>query len=243
MQTDTIIGELPSGEDPETIALHPNGTTIYTANEDDALLTVIDIPSAQVITQIDVGVEPEGLAVSPDGSKMVVTSETTNMVHWIDTQTNKNYANSLVGARPRSAMFTKDSSQLWVTSEIGGQLTVFNVADQSVKHELTFAIKGIHRDRIQPVGILLMQSKPLAFVALGPSNHVAVINTQTMEIVKYLLVGRRVWQLALNQDESLLLTTNGISGDISIIDTNQLSTIKSIKVGRYPWGIAVKNDS
>ena len=64
-----------------------------------------------------------------------------------------------------------------------------------------------------------------------------------MEIVKYLLVGRRVWQLALNQDESLLLTTNGISGDISIIDTNQLSTIKSIKVGRYPWGIAVKNDS
>ncbi|HAQ49747.1 MAG TPA: hypothetical protein DCR37_11945, partial [Glaciecola sp.] len=75
------------------------------------------------------------------------------------------------------------------------------------------------------------------------SNHVAVINTQTMEIVKYLLVGRRVWQLAFNQDESLLLTTNGISGDISIIDTDQLSTIKSIKVGRYPWGIAVKNDS
>jgi YVTN family beta-propeller protein len=62
-----------------------------------------------------------------------------------------------------------------------------------------------------------------------------------MEIVKYLLVGRRVWQLALNQDESLLLTTNGISGDISIIDTEKLSTIKSIKVGRYPWGIAVKH--
>lgn len=240
MTSDQIIGELPSGEDPETIALHPNGTTIYTANEDDALLTVIDIPSQQVITQIDVGVEPEGLAVSPDGTKMIVTSETTNMVHWIDTKTNQNYANSLVGARPRAAMFTRDNKELWVTSEIGGQLTVFNVEDQSVKHEITFKIRGIHSDRVQPVGIVLMKSKPLAFIALGPSNHVAVVNTDTMEIEKYLLVGRRVWQLAFNEDESMLLTTNGISGDISVIDTNQLKTIKSVKVGRYPWGIAVK---
>lgn len=112
--------------------------------------------------------------------------------------------------------------------------------DQSVKHEITFKIRGIHSDRVQPVGIVLMKSKPLAFIALGPSNHVAVVNTDTMEIEKYLLVGRRVWQLAFNEDESMLLTTNGISGDISVIDTNQLKTIKSVKVGRYPWGIAVK---
>lgn len=98
----------------------------------------------------------------------------------------------------------------------------------------------MHDDRVQPVGIVLMKSKPLAFVALGPSNHVAVINTQTMEIIKYILVGRRVWQLAFNEDESLLLTTNGVSSDVSVINTDSLKVEKSIKVGRYPWGVAVR---
>lgn len=62
-----------------------------------------------------------------------------------------------------------------------------------------------------------------------------------MEIDKYLLVGRRVWQLALNEDQSQLLTTNGVSGDVSVIDVNKMKVIKSIKVGRYPWGVVVKH--
>jgi YVTN family beta-propeller protein len=98
----------------------------------------------------------------------------------------------------------------------------------------------MHKDRIQPVGIILMQTENKAFVALGPSNHVAMINTDTMTIEKYILVGRRVWQLALNTDESLLLTTNGVSSDVSIINTQSAKVEKSVKVGRYPWGVAVK---
>jgi YVTN family beta-propeller protein len=53
-------------------------------------------------------------------------------------------------------------------------------------------------------------------------------------------VGRRVWHLAFNGDESKLLTTNGVSGDVSVIDVDKLKVTKSIKVGRYPWGLAVK---
>ena len=64
-----------------------------------------------------------------------------------------------------------------------------------------------------------------------------------MEIDKYLLVGRRVWQLALNEDQSQLLTTNGISGDVSVIDVKKLKVTKSIKVGRYPWGVTIKHSS
>jgi len=54
------------------------------------------------------------------------------------------------------------------------------------------------------------------------------------------LVGRRVWQLAFNQDQSLLLTTNGVSGDVSVINTHTLNVEHTVKVGRYPWGVAVK---
>ena len=54
-------------------------------------------------------------------------------------------------------------------------------------------------------------------------------------------MGRRVWQLGFNHDQSLLLTTNGVSGDVSVIDVNKMKVTKSIKVGRYPWGVAIKD--
>jgi YVTN family beta-propeller protein len=68
---------------------------------------------------------------------------------------------------------------------------------------------------------------------------VAVVNTDSLEVEKYLLVGQRVWQLAFTPDEKLLFATNGVSNDVSVIDVEQLRVLKSIGVGRAPWGVAV----
>ena len=61
----------------------------------------------------------------------------------------------------------------------------------------------------------------------------------TFEVEKFLLVGQRVWQVALNEDESRLYTTNGVSNDISVIDVAKQKVIKSITVGEFPWGVVV----
>ena len=68
----------------------------------------------------------------------------------------------------------------------------------------------------------------------------AVIDQKTKKILKYLLVGQRVWQLGFTPDEKRLISTNGVSNDISIIDIEKMKTIKSIKVGRFPWGVVIK---
>ncbi|MBT5967112.1 MAG: hypothetical protein HOG60_07450, partial [Gammaproteobacteria bacterium] len=68
----------------------------------------------------------------------------------------------------------------------------------------------------------------------------AVVNAQTYQVEKYLLVGARVWNLAFSPDQLRLYTTNGVSHDISIIDLAEHKVTKSIAVGRYPWGVAVK---
>ena len=80
-----FVKSLPSGPDPELLTLHPDGKRLYIANEDDNLVTVVDINTGKVITEIPVGVEPEGMGMSPDGKVLVNTSETTNMAHFIDT--------------------------------------------------------------------------------------------------------------------------------------------------------------
>jgi PQQ-dependent catabolism-associated beta-propeller protein len=238
-KTYELVKTLPSGPDPELLTLHPSGNPLYVANEDDNLVTVIDINSGKVVTDIPVGVEPEGMGMSPDGKVLVNTSETTNMAHFIDTETKKTFDNVLVDARPRVAMFNNAATQLWVSSEVGGTVTVINPKDRKIIGKVNFEIPGITRQAIQPVGVRITKDDKLAFVALGPANRVAVVDTATLQVIKYLLVGQRVWQLAFTPDYKYLLTTNGASNDVSFIDVAALKVVKSVRVGRYPWGVVV----
>ena len=89
------------------------------------------------------------------------------------------------------------------------------------------------------MGVRISEDGKKAFVALGPANRVAVVDTATFKVEKYLLVGQRVWNLGFTPDQKLLFTTNGTSNDVSVIDAENLKVIKSIKVGRYPWGVAI----
>ena len=237
-----IVGELPSGPDPELLDIHPSGSPVYIANEDDNLLTVIDLADEKVLAEVEVGVEPEGVGTSPDGKTVVVTSETTNMAHFIDAETYEIVDNVLVGTRPRFAEFTADGTKLWVTSEVAGTVSVIDAATRKIVKVIGFEIPGVQPEYIQPVGVRVTRDGSKAFVALGPANRVAVIDGKTLKVEKYLLVGKRVWQLAFTPDETLLFATNGNSNDVSVIDVQSLKVVKSIPVGNAPWGVAISQD-
>jgi PQQ-dependent catabolism-associated beta-propeller protein len=187
-----------------------------------------------------VGVEPEGITVSPDNKWLISASETTNMVHWINVKTQEIVDNTLVDPRPRFVTFTPDSQQLWVTSEMAGNLMVLDANTKQAIKTINFSIQGVTKEKIQPVGIVIDKNRTRAYVALGPANRVAVVNAQTLEVEKYLLVGSRVWNLAFSPDQKRLYTTNGLSNDMSIIDLESQIVTKSVGVGTYPWGVAVK---
>ena len=182
------------------------------------------------------------MGVSPDGSIMVNTSETTNMAHFIDTTTHEIAANVLVDSRPRFAEFTPDGSQVWVSAEIGGTVSVIDNASREVIHKITFEIPGLRSEAIQPVGVRITADGAKAYVALGPANRVAVVDARTYEVLKYVLVGQRVWQLAFTPDQKTVISTNGVSNDITFIDVATDEPIQSVTVGALPWGVVVAPD-
>jgi PQQ-dependent catabolism-associated beta-propeller protein len=239
LATKKVLYSFPT-PDPELLILAPDGHRLYVSNEDDNMVTVFDVEAKQLVQQIPVGVEPEGMGMSPDGSVLVNTSETTNMAHFIDTKSLDVTDNVLVDARPRVAMFTADGKQVWVSAEVGGTVRVLDAATHKLIKRIEFKIAGVNQDLIQAVGVRLTKDGKYGFVALGPSNHVAVVDAQKLEVIKYLLVGQRVWQLAFTPDQKKLYTTNGVSNDVSVIDVDALKVTKSIPVGRYPWGVVVK---
>jgi PQQ-dependent catabolism-associated beta-propeller protein len=181
------------------------------------------------------------MVMSPDGKILINTSETTNMAHFIDPAKLQVVASVLVDQRPRFAAFTPDGSELWVSSEVGGTVSVVDPVKHSVEHKIEFTIPGMRADPIQPVGINITRDGKLAFVALGPANRVAVIDTKTYKVIKYLLVGQRVWHMAFTPDEKYLLTTNGLSNDVSVIDVAGLNVVNTVQVGELPWGVTISD--
>jgi PQQ-dependent catabolism-associated beta-propeller protein len=238
-KTQGIVDTLPSGPDPELFTQDAAGKTLYVANENDNTVTVIDLEKRARLGDIQVGVEPEGMTISPDGKILINTSETTNMAHFIDTTSRQIVANVLVDARPRFAEFKHDASELWVSSEIGGTVSIIDPGKHEVIGKINFDIPGLRREAIQPVGIGMTKDDKTAFVALGPANRVAVVDTATRKVTKYLLVGQRVWHMAFTPDEKYLLVTNGVSNDVSVIDVAAQKVIKTIQVGELPWGITI----
>ena len=124
-------------------------------------------------------------------------------------------------------------------SEVAGTVSVIDAKTRKIIKVIGFAVPGVQPEYIQPVGVRVTKDGSKAFVALGPANRVAVIDGKSLEVEDYLLVGKRVWQLAFTPDESLLFATNGNSNDVSVIDVPSLKVVKSISVGQAPWGVTV----
>ena len=192
-----------------------------------------------MLAEIPVGVEPEGMGISPDGKVVINTSETTNMAHFIDSESFEIVANVLVDSRPRFAQYNDQGTKLYVSSEIGGSVSVIDPATQQITKKIGFEIPGVLPEAIQPVGVRVTADGKRVFVALGPANRVAVIDGETDEVLDYLLVGQRVWQLGFTPDQKYLFTTNGNSNDVSVIDVAAMKVVKSIPVGQQPWGVVV----
>ncbi len=230
-----LLRAFEAGSDPETFAVHPNGN-IYISNEDDAKASVFNPKTGEQIAEIKVGLEPEGVAISPDGKRVIVTSESTNMLHVITAADNMIENNILVGSRPRAATFTKSGDIAYATAEISGEVVKVDMNSGKI---LKTGSTGDAKSK--PKDVLLSKDEKVIYVAGGRANKVKVMDADTLEIIKMIPVGKRVWGLAITKDGSRVFTTDGVSGTVSVIDTNKNEVIKTIEVGKFPWGVVIND--
>ena len=231
-----ILRDFEAGSDPETFGVHPNGN-IYISNEDDAKASVFDPKTGKQLAEIKVGLEPEGVAISPDGKRVIVTSESTNMLHVIKAPENVIESNILIGSRPRAAVFTKSGDIAYATAEISGEVVKVDMNKAKI-----LKTASLGDAKAKPKDVILAKDEKTIYVAGGRANKIIVMDADTLEIIKGIPVGKRVWGLAMSGDGQRVFTTNGVSGTVSVIDTGKNEVIKTIEVGKFPWGVVVKDN-
>lgn len=234
-----VVDSIPTGPSPEIFVFSPDESQIFVSNEEDSTLEVIDVASKTVVARVPTGAEPEGVINSVDGKTVFVTSEVADMVHVVDRATASVTKNIIVGTRPRRFVVTPDGAELWVTDELSSEVHVIDLATLEVAEVLSFLPPGFRPEDVTPVGMVITRDGSKVIISLGRANHVAFVDVKSREVLSYVLVGSRAWDVDLSSDESTAYVANGLSDDITVIDMASMTAVQSIAVGRTPHSIRV----
>ncbi len=237
IQTQVVEQTFDNMRGAMTLAIHRASHRLFITNEGEAQATVLDLRTGEVLAELPTGLEPDGIAVTADGTRIFVASENAGLVHVFDAATYTQTATIITHLRPRRVALLGD--RLWVSSEMGSRVEIFSTDTYAKTDEVIFAPKGFRSEQMTPVDILFDHTGTLAFVALGSANHVAFVNIETLEIEKYILVGRRAWGLGLSPDNQSLIVLNGLSDDFTIIDIESRRPRVTRQAGLIPHAIEV----
>lgn len=223
--TNQVVGSpIPVGDSPSTMAVTPNGKTLYVGAEGSKgnNVTVVNTQNNQVVATIPLTYEgtdvpASTIAISPDGKTAYVLSYEVEGILVIDLQTNQIVGPAIpVGGNPWGVAFSPDGSVAYATDLEEDKVEVINTATRDA-----FAAIPVGED---PRNVVFSPDGKTAYVANeafgGALGSVSVIDTATRQVVGAPIpVGREPWGVALTPDGSRLYVSNNGDNSVSVIDT------------------------
>jgi YVTN family beta-propeller protein len=196
---DNSVVKVPTGGEPSSVVISPDGKSAFVANRADGTVVRIDGidgTKPHINQTVDVGSEPVGLALSPTGKRLFVAELAESRVSVIDTKT-MTVSTSIAVDRPRGLLVTNNSTAekpnisdddetLVVTEYFGtpvagkegkddgrvGHVRTFSLADLSPTNDITLASldSGFAKNGDATLGTVKTSPNQLAAVASSGSR-------------------------------------------------------------------------
>jgi len=144
--TEAVLGsDIPVGETPERIAMHPEGTRAYVTNAEDNTVSVIDTEKEEVEgAPIAVGNSPSGIAITPEDSLAFVSNAGDNTVSVIDIEKEEvdETIESELGESPTGIAITPDGEYAYVANSVSNDVSVIEVEGEVASSGLAVSALG-----------------------------------------------------------------------------------------------------
>jgi DNA-binding beta-propeller fold protein YncE len=132
LQKRAVVGAIETGStNAHRLTLAPDGRRLYTENEEDASISVIDLSARKLVRHIAMPHALAGIAASPDGKLLVATDDEEPTIYLIDTAT-LDIVKSLrlegVAEPGQIVRFSPDGAVVLVTSMRSGTATLMDPA-------------------------------------------------------------------------------------------------------------------
>lgn len=118
---------------PVSVALAPDGNTLYVSDRTAGNVTVLDVASRSKRGEIPLRGQPAQLALSADGSVLYAAERTAGTVAVIGTQRGRVSARISVGRWPRALQLAESSGRLFVANQDSHDVSVVDLAPTAMR--------------------------------------------------------------------------------------------------------------
>ncbi|MFG0274967.1 MAG: cytochrome D1 domain-containing protein [Phycisphaerales bacterium] len=219
---------LPVGVGPHEAATSPDGRTVvvcdYGTQTPGNTLTVIDLPTREVLRTIDLGENrrPHGIRFLDD-DRVVVTSEVARKIAVV---------NIRAGAVERTMDTEQGASHMVEVSRDGTRAFVPNIGPGTVSviDMASGELLKILETGAGAEGVFAHPTKNEIWVTNRSADTVSVIDSDTLEIIAEIGCGVFPIRVAITPDGAHALVSCAQSGDVAVIDTETREEIARISM-------------
>jgi len=201
----------PEREPGATPRAQGSDATLWVAVEDASELVLVDVASKRVTTRVRVPGRPHNLTVGANG----VVAATLQRAGTVALVQNGSVSTVELGGSPHDVKATRDG--LVVTNEGAGRLDLLSSGGEHV---------GEIPLRANPHDVAVRQDT--AWVSLGGTDQIAVVDLQRREVLRYLTTGKRPHDLLFAADGRAWVTD--WDGSMHVFD-EQGELVKTLELG------------
>ena len=225
--TDTVVGAIPVGVNPQHIAVHPVVPRVYVTHQTS--LSVIDAEARAVVATVELGAPLAGVAVHPSGAELYVALAS-GAIACVDAATLVVTGTISVGGVPAGLSVHPAGDVLYVAS---GNVVVVATATRAVVTTVAVGPTPVRWLAVHPDGARL-------YALDEQSNRVVAIETTTHTVTGILPVPAPAGA-AVDPTGSRLYVTSSAQHALWVVETATFSAVRSIGLGTgaQPIGVAV----
>jgi YVTN family beta-propeller protein len=191
-------------------SLRAQNYRLYVDNSTDKTVSVVDLDSLKVISNIDLGADLiHGLALKPDGKLLFVTVESDHTLRIVDTTTGQTKATIKLTGRPNECAVTPDGKYVAVPIRDGDSVNIVDVAQQKVVKVLPIK---------EPHNAVSTASNRYMYVSSMGSNAVNVVDLKTMSFSSIVPAGGRPRPYVISSDGKTMYVAVSFLHGFDIVD-------------------------
>lgn len=231
-----VLGTVGVEISPLGSAISPDSRYAYVSNNASGSVSVIDLNSNSLVTNINTGGNPAGISFTPDGTR-AYTANAAGSLLVINTATRSLAQSLAIPGNPADTAITPDGKYVLVTRETANKVSVVSVATGAQVAEVNVGA--------DPTTVAVSADGTRAYVTNRGSNSVSVINIAsggsfTTAPTAIAVGAGPIWVATAPNLPSRAYVTNFFGNTMSVIDgTAVIGTVPGLL---SPTGAAVSAD-
>lgn len=207
-----------------------NRAVITHGHSNTDLISIVDLNTEKVISEIPVAKLPSGVAIDTTENVAVITHENERLLTFIDLNANHIIAALDIDTKPKNIAVNSKTHIAAVTSAIDTDVFFIDISTRTVVAQTDVGIKS--------GDVAVDPERNIAFVLNKNKSYINIIDMSNYTLSDSIALDKKPQAIDINPETNTAVTTNYHDGSITIVD---LSTKRLVTkaLGAFPLDVVI----